>query len=88
MYHCSNPKTLPLIAAGPLNFATCHWATSLIYKAYKKGLVEDDLYDTPWRDTAGYNSQRYVSYYLYIIVHTNLFLLYTRGAHTSGSYLF
>ena len=58
VYHCSNPKTLPLIAAGPLNFATSHWATSLIFKAYKNSLVEDDLYDTPWRDTAGYNNQR------------------------------
>ena len=25
MYHCSNPKTLPLIAPVPLSFTTCYW---------------------------------------------------------------
>ncbi|XP_067948420.1 ATP-binding cassette sub-family C member 5-like [Watersipora subatra] len=54
-----NPKTLPLIAAGPFNFAVAHWATAILYKAYKKGLKEDDLYDTPWKDSADYNSQSF-----------------------------
>lgn len=66
MYNCANlgfyngrnPKTIPLISAGPLSFATCHWATGIIYKAYKSGLTEDDMYDTPWQDSAGQNSRR------------------------------
>jgi len=54
-----NPKTLPLIAAGPMSYATAHWANGLMFKAYKTGLGVDDLFDTPWKDSAGYNSARY-----------------------------
>lgn len=54
-----NPKTLPLIAAGPLNFATSHWANGIIFKAFKSGLTEDDLFDTPWKDSSKHNAERY-----------------------------
>jgi len=61
----SNPKTLPLVAAGPLNFTSMHWVTGLMKKAYRSGLTPDDLYDTPWRDSADRNARRFIliSYY-------------------------
>ncbi|KAF6028073.1 ABCC11 [Bugula neritina] len=50
-----NPKTLPLITAGPLSYATGVWLNKLIFQSNKNELTQDDLYDTPWRDSASCN---------------------------------
>jgi len=54
-YSCRNPKTLPLVTAGPLSFLTLHWLNGYIYRAYKYGVNENDLYGTHLKDSAEYN---------------------------------
>lgn len=55
-----DPKKLPVVTAGPLNFCTNHWLTGLMWKAFRKGVDESDLYDTPYKDSAWLNAERYV----------------------------
>ncbi|KAF6040456.1 ABCC5 [Bugula neritina] len=54
-----NKKTLPLLASGPLNYLCFHWLNGIMWKAHTKGVSPTDLYDTPWRDSAACNSERF-----------------------------
>jgi len=51
----SNAKTLPLVSAGLLSYITIHWMTELMFRAYRRGITVDDLYDTPWKDSSECN---------------------------------
>lgn len=50
---------MPLVTAGPLNFATAHWLSALMWKSYRYGITQKDLYNVPWRDSAEANFHRY-----------------------------
>jgi len=43
------------VSAGPLSYITIHWMTELMFRAYRRGITVDDLYDTPWKDSSEYN---------------------------------
>jgi len=46
--------------AGPLSYISVHWVTSLVLKAYREGISEEDLYDTPLQDSSEHNSNMLV----------------------------
>ncbi|KAF6029977.1 ABCC5 [Bugula neritina] len=54
-----NPKTLPLTSAGPLSYVTGFWLSGLIFHSNKSNLTKTDLYNTPWRDSAACNLERF-----------------------------